>query len=151
MRDLPGLCRRMVPAAGAALLGWAVWAASVPGLPRFRDVTADAGVGFVNRPSKTSRKYLIESMVGGVAVLDYDGDGLLDLYFVNGAKLEDPMPPGKDPDKSDARYWNRLYRNLGGFRFEDVTAKAGVAGSGYGMGAAAGDFDNDGHRRPVRY
>ncbi len=83
-------------------------------------------------------------MVGGVAMLDYDGDGRQDLFFVNGARLEDPMPPGKTPDKTDPRYWNRLYRNNGDGTFTDVTEKAGVRGHSYGMGAATGDYDNDG-------
>ena len=100
--------------------------------------------GFVHDPSKTSRKYLPESVAGGVALLDYDGDGLLDVYFVNGAAVRDPMPKGARPDKGAAKFWNRLYRNLGGGKFEDVTERAGVAGGRYGMGAAAADFDNDG-------
>ena len=99
---------------------------------------------FVHEPSKTSRKYLLESIGSGVALLDYDGDGRLDIYLVNGAALRDPMPKGGVPDKREARYWNRLYRNVGNGRFEDVTERAGVRGSHYGMGAAAADFDNDG-------
>jgi len=99
---------------------------------------------FVHEPSKTSRKYLPESVAGSVALLDYDGDGLLDVYFVNGAAVRDPMPKAALPDKSAAKYWNRLYRNAGGGRFEDVTERAGVKGSFYGMGATAADFDNDG-------
>ena len=83
-------------------------------------------------------------MVGGVAMFDYDGDGRLDLYFVNGAALLDPMPPGKQAEKSDPRYWNRLYRNNGDRTFTDVTEKARVTGELYGMGVAAGDYDNDG-------
>lgn len=88
-------------------------------------------------------------MVGGVATLDYDGDGRMDLFFVNGARLSDPMPAGKAPDKSAPQYWNRLYRNAGGGKFEDVTASAGVAGHSFGMGVAVGDYDNDG--RPDIY
>ena len=88
-------------------------------------------------------------MGAGVAWLDYDGDGWLDLFFVNGAALEDPQPEGKLPDKSDARYWNRLYRNNGGETFEDVTEDSGLRGEGYGMGVAVGDYDNDG--RPDLY
>jgi hypothetical protein len=84
-------------------------------------------------------------MVGGVAMLDYDGDGWMDLYFVNGAALADPMPPGRSPDKTDPRFWNRLYHNNGNHTFSDVTGKANVAGSLYGMGAASGDYDNDGY------
>jgi hypothetical protein len=83
-------------------------------------------------------------MGGGVAVLDYDNDGRLDLYFVNGARLEDPMPKGAVPDKRDPRYWNRLFRQKQDGTFEDVTERAGVRGEGYQMGAAVGDYDNDG-------
>ncbi len=77
-------------------------------------------------------------------MLDYDQDGWLDLFFVNGAALQDPMPPGHLPDKSDPRYWNRLYRNNRDGTFTDVTQKAGLQGNGYGMGVAVGDFNNDG-------
>ena len=115
-----------------------------PGLPVFLDVTAASNVSFRNASSPTSQKYLLESMVGGVAMFDYDGDGLLDLYFVNGAALEDPMPESGAPDKSDPVYWNRLYRNGGGLRFSDVTEEAGVQGEYFGQGVASGDYDNDG-------
>jgi len=114
-------------------------------LPAFVDVTGRSGVEFHNHASPTSQKYLIETMVGGVAAFDYDNDGWLDLYFVNGAALDDPMPAGKSPSKSDPRYWNRLYRNTGRGTFLDVTEKAGVRGQGYGMGAAAADYNNDGY------
>jgi len=67
-------------------------------------------------------------MTGGVAMLDYDGDGRLDLFFVNGAALQDPMSAGRLPDKSDPKFWNRLYRNNGDGTFTDVTEKAGVKG-----------------------
>ncbi len=113
------------------------------------DVTRRSGIAFKNAPSLTSQKYLIESMVGGVAMLDYDGDGWLDLFFVNGAALDDPMPAGKSPDKSGPRYWNRLYRNNRNGTFTDVTEAAGVRGHSYGMGVAVGDYDNDG--RPDIY
>ncbi len=111
----------------------------------FSDVTQGAQVRFVNQSSPTSHKYLVESMTGGAAMFDYDGDGRLDIFFVNGAALKDPMPKGGRPDKSPERYWNRLYRNNGDGTFTDVTEKAGVRGTGYGMGAAAADYDNDGH------
>ena len=115
-----------------------------PDLPTFVDVTAASGLGFRNEASHTSQKYLLESMVGGVAMLDFDRDGFLDLYFINGAALEDPMPEGKMPDKSEPRFWNRLYRNNGDWNFTDVTKKAGVAGDFYGQGVGVGDYDNDG-------
>jgi len=130
--------------AGSRLLG-----APAAALPTFSDVTVRSGVKFRNEASLTSQKYLPESMTGGVAMLDYDGDGWLDLFFVNGAALEDPMPAGKQPDKSDPRYWNRLYHNNHDGTFTDVTEKAGVRGHSYGMGVAAGDYDNDG--RPDLY
>ena len=95
-------------------------------LPVFVDVTAKAGIAFQLLSSRTPQKYLIESMPGGVAMLDYDGDGFADLFFVNGARLDSPMPPGAAPDKSDSKYWNRLYHNNGDGTFTDVTEKAGV-------------------------
>lgn len=115
----------------------------------FEDVTERSQVRFLHRSSATSQKYLIESMGGGVGVLDYDGDGLPDLFFVNGARIDDPMPKGKMPDKFPPAYWNRLFRNNGDGTFSDVTEKAGVRGAGYGMGVAVGDYDNDG--RPDLY
>jgi hypothetical protein len=111
---------------------------------QFVDVTSKSKISFINHSSHTSRKYLPETMVGGVAMLDYNNDGLLDLFFVNGAELQDPMPASASPDKSDAKYWNCLYRNNGDGTFSDVTEKAGVRGEGFGMGVAVGDFDNDG-------
>lgn len=113
--------------------------------PVFTDATSASGIRFVNAGSPTSQKYLPESMTGGVAMFDYDRDGRMDLFFVNGAKLGDPMAQGQQPDKSDPRYWNRLYRNEGGGSFTDVTEKAGLQGTGYGMGVAVGDYNNDGH------
>ena len=80
-------------------------------LPIFLDATSRSGIGFMNEASPTSQKYLPETMTGGVAMLDYDNDGWLDLFFVNGAALSDPMPPGAKPDKSNPKFWNRLYRN----------------------------------------
>src|SRR5581483_8906957 len=84
------------------------------------------------------------TMGAGVALFDYDNDGLLDMYFVNGAPIADPSPPGTIPKKSGPQYWNRLFHQKQDGTFEDVTERAGLAGFGYGMGVAAGDFDNDG-------
>ena len=117
---------------------------SVADAQKFRDVTADSGITFQHQASKTANKYLIEAMSGGVAIFDYDSDGLDDIFFVNGAQLGTDMLAGARPDKSDRKYWNRLYRNLGEMKFEDVTETAGVAGHGYGMGVAVGDYNGDG-------
>src|SRR3954464_11348689 len=84
---------------------------------RFADVTAAVRLTFTHANSATSNKYLIETMGGGVAPLDYDRDGRLDVFFVNGARLEDPMPAGKQPDKHDPAFWNRLYRQRPGGTF----------------------------------
>ena len=127
----------------AALAAVALLAAPAD-LPQFVDIAAKAGIHFRQEASRTSQKFLIEAMGGGVAMLDYDGDGRLDLYFVNGAALKESMN-GRQPDKSEPRFWNRLYRNNGDGTFTDVTEKAGVRGHSYGMGAAVGDYDNDGH------
>jgi hypothetical protein len=83
-------------------------------------------------------------MGSGVAMLDYNNDGLLDLFFVTGALLRDPMNAGERADKSGSRFWNRLYRNNGDGTFTDVTEAAGLCGNGYGMGVAVGGFNNDG-------
>lgn len=110
---------------------------------RFRDVTGESGISFHHAASKQPPKYLVEAMGAGVALIDYDGDGLWDLYFVNGADLS-KVSEANGPVKVAERFWNRLYRNLGDWRFEDVTESAGVAGLGYGMGAAVADYDGDG-------
>jgi len=113
--------------------------------PAFRDVTEASGIRFRHENSPTTSKYLIETMGGGVALLDYDADGRLDLFFTNGAALQDPMPPGAEADKSLSRFANRLYRNRGDGTFEDVTERARLATArGYAMGVATGDYDNDG-------
>jgi enediyne biosynthesis protein E4 len=114
----------------------------VPGL--FVDVTDGSGIDFHHQGSPTSRKYLLETMGSGVALFDYDNDGRLDIYFSNGARLDDPTPKGTVPAKDDPKYWNRLYHQRPDGKFEDVTKKAGVAGTGYSTGVAVGDYDNDG-------
>jgi len=111
----------------------------------FVDVTQGLGVNFQYLASHTSRKYLLETMGAGVALFDYDNDGRLDVYLVNGAPLADPSPKGTVPQKTGPRYWNRLYHQKPDATFEDVTEKAGLQGAGYGMGVAVGDYDNDGY------
>ena len=113
--------------------------------PKFVDIARRCGIQFQHRASPTSKKYLPETMGSGVALFDYDNDGLLDLYLVNGARLDDPTPPGTIPKKDGPSYWNRLYHQKKDGTFEDVTERAGVAGTGYGMGVAVGDYDNDGY------
>ncbi len=120
-------------------------APATPPVIEFEDVTAKSGIRFQHQASRTRRKYLPESMGAGVAIFDYDNDGWQDLFFVNGAKLQDPMPRGSSPDKSDPRYWNRLYHNNRDGTFTDITEKAGLPGRLYGMGVATGDYDNDGN------
>jgi hypothetical protein len=113
--------------------------------PHFSDVTSSVGVHFENIASHTSRKYLIETMGSGVALFDYDNDGRLDIFIVNGASLSDPAPQRAIPQKSGPRDWNRLYHQRPDGTFEDITEKAGLQGEGYGMGVAVGDYDNDGY------
>ena len=111
---------------------------------QFSDVTQASGITFRHAASKTSVKFLPETMGGGVAVFDADGDGRLDLFFTNGAAIDESTSSNRPPDKSNPRYWNRLYRNLGGWKFEDITERAKVAGTRYDFGVAAADYDNDG-------
>ena len=110
----------------------------------FTDITALSKVDFKHAGSPTSQKYLLETMGGGVAIFDYDNDGRMDLFFTNGALLRDPMPKGATADKRDSKFWNRLYHQKSDGTFEDVTERAGLKGEGFGMGVAAGDYDNDG-------
>jgi hypothetical protein len=115
-------------------------AARGPDDPRvqFRNVADASGLRFVHHYSATPGRYFVESAPGGLAVFDYNGDGRPDIFFTNGADTP-------SLEKSSAAHANRLYRNDGQFRFTDVTDTAGVRGVGYSMGAAAADYDNDGH------
>jgi enediyne biosynthesis protein E4 len=104
-------------------------------LPMFSDITKESGIDFTHFNAATQEKLLPETMGSGVAFFDFDGDGLPDIYLVNGAPLYGPNPD---------RPTGRLYRNLGNGSFEDVTAGSGLEESFFGMGVAIGDFDNDG-------
>jgi hypothetical protein len=120
-----------------ALLAWVpVAGGDRPHAIRFEDRQRSSGIGFVLDNGTTPDKVVIEAVLGGVALLDFDNDGRLDVFFTNGARI-----PGLRKD--DPRFWNRLYRNQGDGTFRDVTESAGVRGEGYSMGAAAADFDND--------
>src|SRR5438105_8396335 len=107
-----------------------------------------AGLDFQHRNSATTQKYLIEAMGGGVALLDYNNDGLLDIFLVNSGQLAESGPPRESFGRKQERYWNRLYRQNQDGSFTDVTEAAGLSRAGdgnYGMGAAAADYDNDGY------
>ncbi len=104
---------------------------------RFDDIAQRAGVRFQYDCGATSHLFIADTMGGGVALFDFDDDGWLDIYFVNGCAL--PF------DRQSPPRPNKLYRNRGDGTFEDVTERAGVGGRGYGMGCVVGDFDNDGH------
>ena len=111
---------------------------------KFVDLSTNLGVRFQHEAPHTSKKYLLETMGSGVALFDYDNDGRLDLFLVNGAEISDPSQPDAIPAKTGPKYWNRLYHQKSDGTFEDVTEKAGLQGAGYGMGVAIGDYDNDG-------
>ena len=112
------------------------------------DVNVPRGLDFTLQNSPTPQKYLIETMPGGVALLDYNNDGLLDIFLVNGGRITSSMQTPENFDRHDPRYWNRLYRQNKDGSFTDVTQQAGLANAGdgnYGMGVAVGDYDNDGY------
>src|SRR6267154_358668 len=132
------------PASGAKSNNISTPPPPVPGAGRFVDITTKSDVSFVGQASHTSKKYLLETMGSGVALFDYDNDGLLDIFFVNGAGLADPTPKGTIPQKTAPKYWNRLYHNNGDGTFTDVTDKSGTGGSGWSTSAAWVDLDNDG-------
>jgi hypothetical protein len=104
-------------------------------MPWFEEIAVRAGIDFVHHSGHADRHYLPEIMGGGAALFDMDNDGILDLYLIQSGNLFDPS----------AGSGNRLYRNRGNGTFEDVTERSGAGVRGYGMGVAAGDFDNDGY------
>jgi hypothetical protein len=106
----------------------------------FRNVSKSASLQFVLNNSGSTNKYQIETMPGGVAVLDYDNDGFEDIYFVNGAAIPSLV-------KTDKSYWNRLYHNNGDGTFTDVTERAGLVAAPpkpWSISAGWFDYDNDG-------
>ncbi|MBI3645303.1 MAG: CRTAC1 family protein [Acidobacteriales bacterium] len=107
--------------------------------PHFTDIAPRSHISYISNNDFTGRKYFPQPMCGGVAILDYDNDGLMDIFFTNGAKLPELK-------KVNSSFHSCLLRNKGDGTFEDVTAKAGVAGEklDFSFGVAAGDYDNDG-------
>ncbi len=106
-------------------------------LAKFTDVAAQAGLSMrFTVGSETTKKYILEANGTGVALVDFDNDGKLDIFLVNGSRLEGYQ--GVEPPT------NRLYRSSGSEKFIDMTKKAGMARSGWGSGVCAGDVDNDG-------
>jgi hypothetical protein len=118
-----------------------LWGASPAVTPiRFTDVAPLSKFSYITNNSSSARKYFPQPMCGGVAILDYDNDGKMDIFFTNGAKLPELK-------KTDPSFYGSLLRNRGDGTFEDVTEKAGLQGKdiGFSFGVAAGDYDNDGH------
>ncbi len=110
----------------------------------FFDATAKSKINFRHSASRTSYKYLPETMGAGVGLIDFDNDGLLDLFFSNGALINENMLKNAVLDKTDSKFWNRLYQQQKDGTFADVTEKAGLKGDGYSFGVAVGDFNKDG-------
>jgi enediyne biosynthesis protein E4 len=125
-------------------LNFAALAAAAP----IFEVKPLRGIDFILQNSPTSQKFLIETMSGGAALLDYNNDGLLDIFLVNGGRITNSLHVPENFDRRNPRYWNRLYRQNRDGGFTDVTEAAGLANAGngnYGMGVAVGDYDNDGY------
>jgi hypothetical protein len=134
---------KLLGGAGLALSAPRAFAATAlatttnPGTIQFQNTAPGCGLDFVLRNDASGRKYQVETVLGGLGVIDFDNDGWPDLYCVNGASLPSLQ-------KNDPRFFNRLYRNNRDGTFTDVTQKAGVQGHGYEMGVAVADYNNDG-------
>ena len=126
------ICILFVVAAVAETHGETPEACSI----RLKDVTATSGITFRHTDGGGGNYYIVESVVAGVATFDYNGDGYIDIYFLNGSALRG-TEVGSPPE-------NALYRNNGDWTFTDVTEAAGVGDRGYGLGVTVGDYDNDG-------
>jgi hypothetical protein len=135
---------KLAAAAGMSQMPAAQLLSALPGQGaasgfNFENRIASSGISFKHDNSWSTRRYQVETMAGGVGLFDYNNDGLLDIFFTNGAQLP-------SMDKSDPRFHNRLFRNNGNGTFTDVTAQAGLQGAYYSIGVAAADYDNDGHQ-----
>ena len=121
----------------AILMGaWALASAFAGEGIQLRDMSAETGITFKHTDGSSGRRYIVETVTGGLALFDYDGDGDEDIYFLNGAPLL-----GTKADKPPT---NMLCRNNGDWTFTEVTAEAGVGNRGFGLGVAVADYDNDG-------
>jgi hypothetical protein len=145
---VPDLLTATARIASVPILMACIAALLAAGLASLFEIRQPRGLDFVLQNSPTAEKYLIETMPGGVALLDYNNDGLLDIFLVNGGSVTRPMRWPENFDRKNPRYWNRLYRQNQDGSFTDVTEQAGLADAGdgnYGMGVAVGDYDNDGY------
>lgn len=105
---------------------------------QFDDVTEETGISFVHTDGSSGQRYIVETISAGLALFDFDNDGDIDIYFLNGAALRGTV--------TEVAPRNALYRNEGGWRFTDVTEQTGVGHRGFGLGVAIGDYNQDGHR-----
>ncbi len=134
------LARKILPRiAATAAAASLVWAADENKQPHFTDVAPLSDISYISNNDFTGRKYFQQPMCGGIAIIDYDNDGWMDIFFTNGAKLPELK-------KTDPSFYQCLLRNKGDNTFEDVTRQAGAAGEhiDFSYGVIAGDYDNDG-------
>jgi hypothetical protein len=122
----------------ALLLTARLTAAESNGPIQLRDVTRDTGITFVHTDGSSGRRYIVETVSAGLATFDFNGDGKIDILFLNGAPL--PGSPTTTPAQRNA-----LYRNEGGWKFTDVTQAAGLGDTSYHLGVCVGDYNNDGY------
>ncbi len=132
------LCRRW------RIVLWLMGACQLPAVAApaqgpivFRDVTQQTGITFRHADGSSGKRYIVETVSAGLALFDFDGDGDVDIYFLNGAPLRG--------SRVDVTPRNALYRNDGGFKFTDVTDRSGTGDTGFGLGVTVGDYNNDGH------
>jgi hypothetical protein len=130
---------RTVERPRVAMLVWACILVCVEaeGAIVLTDVTKETGITFVHSDGSSGRRYIVEAVASGLALFDYDGDGYIDIYFLSGVPLKGTV------SKKMPR--NELWRNEGNWRFTNVTDRAGVGGTGFALGVAVGDYDNDGY------
>src|ERR1041385_211677 len=123
----------------ALMLGASLLHAAEPPSPiQLTDVTRQTGIAFVHTDGSSGRRYIVETVSAGLATFDYNGDGKIDILFLNGAPL-----PGSPTNTPPPR--NALYRNDGGWKFTDVTQAAGLGDTNYHLGVCVGDYNNDGY------